>query len=428
MARALCILFLPFWNENADIHEKDVCELVASNSELIKKNQAKFESNNFITDMIDAMENAEEEGSEEDEEEDLELETTEKYQIEEMEAEYDRNKAKESLPKDDTSIQESPEELRQGIIQLNEEQRAVFDEIMERIFSDEIVENPFYNFLAGEAGVGKSFLSRLLIRAIKSIKIRSGQDLDKPLVLTMAPTANAAFLVGGKTIESALNINMSRFGGFTPGPADKMAELSFLYEDVSLILINEVSMLGTKKLAAVNYRLQQIATGTNKDKFMGGKSCLAVGDLRQLPPVLDEYIFEKCRADGRPALAPSHWNENFEISYLTQKMRCSNDLEFANICDRVGKNAINSEDEEFFNSRVISSEIELEKSNSNFKTGEVTIIVTTNHAREKINLEKLRSLLPNEKEYTCLSKDNSINKKNFDSSSTQSCSYSKTKV
>ena len=34
----------------------------------------------------------------------------------------------------------------------------------------------------------------------------------------------------------------------------KMAELSFLYEDVCLILIDEVSMLGTKKLAAINYR------------------------------------------------------------------------------------------------------------------------------------------------------------------------------
>ena len=79
-------------------------------------------------------------------------------------------------------------------------------------------------------------------------------DLTKPLVLTMAPTANAAFLVGGKTIESALSINMSRFGGFSPGPADKMAHLSYVYEDVSLIVIDEVSMLGTNKLAAINYR------------------------------------------------------------------------------------------------------------------------------------------------------------------------------
>ena len=256
-ARALCILFLPFWNEIKDIHEKDVCKLVAINSELINENRAKFESNNFVTDMIEQMEkNNEEEAEEErdDEDEDLEFETTEKYQIEQMEEQYDRNKAKLGLPKDDTSIQESPEELRRGIMQLNEQQRSIFDEIMERIFSDDSDESPFYNFLAGEAGVGKSHLTRIIIQAIRQGKVRSGMDLTKPLVLTMAPTANAAFLVGGKTIESALSINMSRFGGFSPGPADKMAHLSYVYEDVSLIVIDEVSMLGTNKLAAINYR------------------------------------------------------------------------------------------------------------------------------------------------------------------------------
>ena len=36
-------------------------------------------------------------------------------------------------------------------------------------------------------------------------------------VLTMAPTATAAFIIGGKTIESALSINMTRFGGFGSG-------------------------------------------------------------------------------------------------------------------------------------------------------------------------------------------------------------------
>ena len=158
---------------------------------------------------------------------------------------------------------------------------------------------------------------------------------------------------------------------------------------------------------------------------MGGKSCLAVGDLRQLPPVLDEYVFEKCRADGRPRLAPGHWNENFTISYLTEKMRCPDDHLFCEICDRVGKNEIIPSDVEFFNSKVHKGEIPLEMSNDNFKCGLVTIIVTTNYAREKINLAKLRTLLPDEKEYVCLSQDNSINKKNFDAKVAALVSHSK---
>ena len=35
----------------------------------------------------------------------------------------------------------------------------------------------------------------------------------------------------------------------------------------------------------------------------------------------DEFVFKKSLADGRLRLAPGHWNENFEIAYLTEKMR-----------------------------------------------------------------------------------------------------------
>ena len=92
-------------------------------------------------------------------------------------------------------------------------------------------------------------------------------------------------------------------------------------------------------------------------------------------------------------------------------MRCPDDRAFCDICDRVGKNELIPTDVDFFKSKVIESEIPMEKSNDNFKSGLVTIIVTTNYAREKINLKKLPSLLSDEKEYVCVSKDDTINKK-----------------
>ena len=100
------------------------------------------------------------------------------------------------LPRDDTSALVDIEELRKLIIQLNQEQRRVFDEVCERVNHESFDEKPFYNFLAGEAGVGKSYLVKVLIEAIKYLKIRAGLELDKPLVLTMAPTAVAAWLIG----------------------------------------------------------------------------------------------------------------------------------------------------------------------------------------------------------------------------------------
>ena len=132
----------------------------------------------------------------------------------------------------------------------------------------------------------------------------------------------------------------------------------------------------------------------------------------QLPPVQDVYVYENARIDGRPSIAPNLWREHFDIYYMDQKMRCPDDVPFAQLCDRVGINKITAEDVSFFESRIVTEDIDEELDNENFKNGTVSIIVTTNEDREAINLEKLRALLPNEKEYTCLSYDNVTNRKN----------------
>ena len=196
-ARALCILFLPFRVELIDIHEKDPQALVAEHAEVINANREKFEKNQYIFDLIKEMEkNPAEDQEEDDGEEGRELETTENWEIEAHEQDYDKNKAKGTLPRDDTSALVDIEELRKLIIQLNQEQRRVFDEVCERVNHESFDENPFYNFLAGEAGVGKSFLVKVLILAVKYLKIKAGLDLRKSLVVIMAPTAVAAWLIG----------------------------------------------------------------------------------------------------------------------------------------------------------------------------------------------------------------------------------------
>ena len=111
--------------------------------------------------------------------------------------------------------------------------------------------------------------------------------------------------------------------------------------------------------------------------------------------------------DGRPDCAPSHWNEHFQIFYLTEKMRSQKDPNFSSLCDRVGKGEINDEDEQFLNSRVQSTEAE--KDNENFKNGSLSIIVTTNKKKDLINRQKLSELLPSIKEYVCNSIDRVTN-------------------
>ena len=127
----------------------------------------------------------------------------------------------------------------------------------------------------------------------------------------------------------------------------------------------------------------------------------------QLPPVQDSVITEKTHLDNRPDFAPSHWNQNFRIYYLTQKMRSRNDPHFSDLCDRVGMDELTTEDEDYLNSRI--QPCEAEHDNESFKNGSLSIIVTTNKKKDYINAQKLSYLLPNEKEYVCYSVDRATN-------------------
>ena len=118
-------------------------------------------------------------------------------------------------------------------------------------------------------------------------------------------------------------------------------------------------------------------------------------------------VTDKNHLDGRPDCAPSHWNENFEIYYLTEKMRSQKDPNFSNLCDRVGRGKITLEDEKFLKSRVQNPVSE--GSNDKFKNGNLSIIVTTNKKKELINSTKLFELLPDMKEYICNSTDRVTN-------------------
>ena len=168
-------------------------------------------------------------------------------------------------------------EFRLSIASLNNQQRRLFDDFTERCASSDLNERPIYLFLSGNAGTGKSFLVKLLIEAIKLIKIKAGDDLQKPPVIVMAPTANAAFIVGGKTIDSVFNFLPTDSNRYTEASPGKMSMMKFQFEDVFAVFCDEISMVGSKKLLKINFRLQDLADGIKKQEYMGGKTFIASG-------------------------------------------------------------------------------------------------------------------------------------------------------
>ena len=148
----------------------------------------------------------------------------------------------------------------------------------------------------------------------------SGDEVTKSKVIVMAPTANAAYIVKGKTIESALGINPKSFNNYIKPSEERQSNLKFVYEDVTTVFCDEISMVGANKLAKINYQLQSLSDGVRKREFMASRNFLASGDLKQLPPIHDQFITEKARIDMRPLCATSYWDQYFRIYYLTEKM------------------------------------------------------------------------------------------------------------
>ena len=285
---------------------------------------------------------------------------------------------------------------------LNNQQRRIFDDFVERI-SDPKDDTPFYLYIGGEAGTGKSFLLKTMIEAVNKLPKYSGQELNKPYSLTIAPTGVAAYIVNGSTIESALGIQPQRRKAYKGNTASKNSDLRFLYSDLIVIFLDEVSMVGTDKLTTINLRMQDIM-GNNQ--FMGGVSIVCTGDFGQLPPVKEKMIWSKSYLDGRVDLSPEYWNEYFKIYYLTEKMR-SKDDEFSIISDKVRKGICDSNVLKYMKNHVRKCP---NKYNSEkYTLGRLSIIVRTNAERDRINSDMLEKLLPNERTYINLAEDDTNN-------------------
>ena len=281
LARGLLILFLPFRDEMNDIHRKDVKKLLHEKGGMIEEKRRKFEKYQVMADLISSIQTDIKKSEDDDEEEDTfeDQETTDPLDIEHFER-WAKSQANRDLNqlKNLTSLHDIID-LRSKISSLNKQQRLLFDDFTERMVSTDMNEQPVYLYLGGEAGTGKSYLVKLLIEAVKILKIKAGDELRKPPVLVVAPTANSAFIIGGKTIDSALGFFPKEKKQYCQAQPGKMSMLKFQYEDVKVIFCDEISMVGSKKLTKINYRLQDLSEGNDRHEFMGGISFVASGRL-----------------------------------------------------------------------------------------------------------------------------------------------------
>ena len=243
----------------------------------------------------------------------------------------------------------SDSDYRKLVCSLNKKQREFFFHVLHSIKTKD---DPLRLFLSGGAGVVKSTVTNALYQALdRYLNSIPGENPDNIKVLKRAPTGKAAFNIKGNTLHSAFNIPVNRGFSFCTLDRDRLNSIRTPLRKLQVIFIDEISMVGIGMFNFLNLRLQQI-TDTNRP--FGGLSIIAVGDLYQLQPVFDKWIFERGN-DVYSTLPTNIWKEYFSMFELTEIMRQKDDKDFAELLNRLREGKQTQDDITVLKSRVLKS-------------------------------------------------------------------------
>lgn len=152
-------------------------------------------------------------------------------------------------------------------------------------------------YLTGKAGTGKSYIVKKLI-----------EDLTKAgrKVIALAPTGIAANNIGGQTIHSMFSLRPFGVLEFDVCNFLKSNKRQIL-DMVDTIIIDEISMLRPDVLDGMHWTLRK-----NGCDGLNTKQIIFVGDLKQLPPVLDD--------NTRSVLYQTYDGHTFQYAKIYKKL------------------------------------------------------------------------------------------------------------
>ena len=243
-------------------------------------------------------------------------------------------------------------------------------------------------FITGKAGTGKSTL------------IEYFRENTKKKAVFLAPTGVSALNIRGKTIHSFFKfppqlitsdaIKDNKYGG------DKRN----IFKSIDLIVLDEISMVRADIIQGIDFILRKYRT---YNKPFGGVQMVLVGDMYQLPPVIDsndkieithngETIFEGSIYHYFERKYKGHYFFNsdafkyssFKYCVLNTIFRQKNDGKFVDILNAIRENKISGEILQQLNERYFEN---IEES----ENGEI-VLCSTNSIANEINKRKMDEL------------------------------------
>ena len=232
---------------------------------------------------------------------------------------------------------------------MNCDQQRIVDKVMKAVKN----ENEICRlFCSGEAGTGKSAIIKILTYLIKT-------ECNKEVAI-VAPTGVASFNVNGMTMHRLFQLPVEH--GKTPEyyqlSDTALKRMRQQLKNVSLIIVDEISMVSNLYLMYLNFRLNEtFNTDKDDDGFFGKKHILLFGDLLQLRPINEGSVFEqltKMQIDKYIKTISSFdiWSL-FEYDELTINMRQLNDNTYRDILRNLRTAQIKDEDTKTLQSRCI---------------------------------------------------------------------------